>query len=141
VSPAPRPIIVAYDGSDEARGAVLWALREAAPDQALMVVAVLGHEPSPLPVLSHIAGPPDEAERVTKHIVSQWDEDVLALDHLLDLQFYRGHPAQTLAEIAERENAEMIVVGHRRERAFSALRGSVARDLMRMAACPVVVVP
>ena len=48
------PLIVAYDGSDEARSALLWALREAAPDGAVLPVAVLGREPSPLPVLSRL---------------------------------------------------------------------------------------
>lgn len=136
-----RPIVVGYDGGDEARVAMLWALREAAPDQPLMVIAVLGHEPSPVPLLSRLPGPPDEVERVAKRIASRWDDDARALEHLIDLQFTRGHPAERLAAIAESENAELIVVGHRRERAVAPLRGSVARDLLRLASCPVAVIP
>jgi nucleotide-binding universal stress UspA family protein len=135
------PIIVGYDGSDEARGALLWALRDAAEGQPLRVIAVLGHEPAPLPILSRIPGPPDEADRVAKRIATRWDEDSRALDHLVDIEFTRGHPAETLAEIANHAHAEMIVVGHRRDRALARFRDSVARDLIGRAKCPVVVVP
>jgi len=136
-----QPIIVGYDGSDESRGALLWALREAAPDQPLKLVAVLGHEPSPLPVLSHVPGPPDEVDRVARRIAERWNEDGQALDHVIDLEFTRGHPAETLAQIARDERAEMIVVGHRHHRTLAPLRASVASDLTRIAGCPVVVVP
>lgn len=135
------PIVVGYDGSDESRGALLWALSEAAPDQPLKLVAVLGHEPSPLPVLSHLPGPPDEVDRVARRIAECWNDDGRALDHVVDLEFTRGHPAEALARIAADECAEMIVVGHRRDRALGSLRGSVAHDLARIAGCPVVVVP
>lgn len=136
-----RPIIVGYDGSDEARGAVLWALRDAAHGQPLKVVAVLGHEPSPLPIVSRLPGAPDEVDRVAQRIATQWDEDAKALDHVVDLEFTRGHPAEVLAEIARREDAEMIVVGHRRDRRLMPLRSSVAQDLLHIADRPVVIVP
>ncbi|MCW2968058.1 MAG: universal stress protein [Solirubrobacteraceae bacterium] len=136
-----RPIIVGYDGSDEARAAMLWALRDAPSDQPLKVVAVLGLEPSPIPGLSRLSGRPDEADRVAMRIAGRWDEDSRALGHIIDLEFTRGRPAQALAEIAEHEDAAMIVVGHRRTRALAPLRSSVARDLIRLSGCPVVVVP
>lgn len=136
-----RPIVVGYDGSDESRGAVLWALREAAPGQPLRMIAVLGHEPSPLPLVSRIPGRPDEVDRVARRIATRWDQDAKALDHVVDLEFIRGHPAEVLAEIAQREDAEMIVVGHRRDRRAGPLRSSVAQDLLRIADRPIVVVP
>jgi nucleotide-binding universal stress UspA family protein len=104
-------------------------------------IAVLGHERSTLPVLWHVPGLPDEVERVAKRIVGRWDEDGAALESLVQLDFHVGDPAETLAEVAERANAAMIVVGHRRERALTRFRSSVAQDLIRMSACPVVVVP
>jgi nucleotide-binding universal stress UspA family protein len=140
MDPDPPPVIVGYDGSDEARGALLWALRAGRAGQ-LRVVAVLGHEPSPLPVLSRIPGAPDEVERVAKRIATRWDDDSRALGHLVDIEFVRGHPAEALAEMATREHAAMIIVGHRRNRALAAFRDSVARDLICLATCPVVVVP
>lgn len=136
-----QPIVVGYDGSDESRGALLWALREAAPDQPVKLVAVLGHEPSPLPVLSHVPSPPDEVDRVARRIAERWNHDGRALGHVIDLEFARGHPAATLARIADDERAELIVVGHRRHRRLAPLRVSVVSDLTRMAGCPVVVVP
>jgi nucleotide-binding universal stress UspA family protein len=136
-----RPIVVGYDGSDESRGALLWALREAAADQPLKLVAVLGHQPSPLPVLSRVPGPPDEVDRVARRIAERWNQDGRALDHVIDLEFARGHPAETLARIADEDRAELIVVGHRRQRTLASLRDSVVSDLTQIAGCPVVVVP
>jgi nucleotide-binding universal stress UspA family protein len=53
-----------------------------------------------------------------------------------------GDPASTLMEIAEREDAELIVVAAGGQWAASAgLLGSVSSTLMRRAPCPVVVVP
>ena len=137
---APAPVVVAYDGSDESRGALLWALTESAPEQPLMPVAVLGHQPSPLPLVDRVPHAPDEADRVARRIVSRWDEDGLALRDVAELRIERGHPAQVLARIAEEEGAELIVIGHHRGRRVGALRASVAEDLLRLAPCPVAVV-
>lgn len=53
-----------------------------------------------------------------------------------------GHAASTLIAIAEREDAELLVVGAGGESTVSpSLLGSVASTLMREAPCPVVVVP
>lgn len=53
-----------------------------------------------------------------------------------------GHPASTLVEIAEREDAELMVVAAGGRGTVSAgLLGSVAATLMRDAPCPVVAVP
>lgn len=53
-----------------------------------------------------------------------------------------GVPAERLAGLAEEEGAALIVVGSRGRGAFrSALFGSVSQDLLRIARCPVLVVP
>jgi nucleotide-binding universal stress UspA family protein len=133
-------VVVAYDGSEESRTALLWALHETPATGRVLPVAVLGHEPSPLPVLSRLPGPPDEAERVALRIASRWNEDGRDLHDVADLRFERGHPAEVLARIAEDEDAEMIVLGHDRSRWASGLRASVAEDLLRLAPCPVIIV-
>lgn len=134
-------MIVAYDGSEESRAALLWALRETAPDAPILPVAVLGHEPSPVPVLSRLPGAPSERNRAARRIASAWNEDGADLHDLVELRFEHGHPAEALAAVAESEDAELIVIGHHRGRRVQGLRPSVAEDLVRRAPCPVVVVP
>ena len=58
------------------------------------------------------------------------------------LRVATGHAALTLVAIAERENAELLVVGAGGQSTVSpTLLGSVSTTLMREAPCPVVVVP
>ena len=53
-----------------------------------------------------------------------------------------GFPAERLADLADEENAEMIVVGSRGRGAFkAAFLGSVSSSLIGIARCPVLVVP
>jgi nucleotide-binding universal stress UspA family protein len=53
-----------------------------------------------------------------------------------------GFPAERLADLADEENAEMIVVGSRGRGAFkAAFLGSVSTSLIGIARCPVLVVP
>lgn len=132
------PVIVGYDGSDEARGALLWALNQDAP---VIPVAVLGHERSPLPMVDRLTlHPPGEADRVAQRIVACWDEDGADLRDVAELRITRGEPAPELARIAAEEGAQLLVVGHHRGRHAETLRASVARDLVGLALCPVVVV-
>lgn len=134
------PVVVAYDGSDEARAALLWALRDGA-DGPVLPVAVLGHEPSPVPGVSRLPGGPDERSRVARRIAEAWNEDGADLRDVAELRFEHGRPARTLAAVAEAEHAELIVIGHHRGRRLQGLRASVAEDLVRLSPCPVVVVP
>jgi nucleotide-binding universal stress UspA family protein len=53
-----------------------------------------------------------------------------------------GLPAERLAELADEENAELIVVGSRgRGRFKAAFLGSVSNSLVGVARCPVLIVP
>ena len=53
-----------------------------------------------------------------------------------------GHPAERLADLADDEGAELIVVGSRGRGAFkAAFLGSVSTSLIGVARCPVLVVP
>jgi nucleotide-binding universal stress UspA family protein len=53
-----------------------------------------------------------------------------------------GLPAEQLAEIADEEGAELIVVGSRGRGAFkAAFLGSVSNGLVGIARCPVLIVP
>jgi nucleotide-binding universal stress UspA family protein len=60
----------------------------------------------------------------------------------VDLHVELGRPAARLAAVATEEGAELVVVGSRgRNRLSSTLLGSVSRELVAHAPCPVLVVP
>jgi nucleotide-binding universal stress UspA family protein len=53
-----------------------------------------------------------------------------------------GLPAERLADVADEEEAQLIVVGSRGRGAFkAAFLGSVSSSLIGVARCPVVIVP
>ncbi len=53
-----------------------------------------------------------------------------------------GHPAERLAELADEEDAEFVVVGSRGRGALkAAFLGSVSSSLVGIARCPVLIVP
>ncbi len=59
----------------------------------------------------------------------------------LEHRLVRGEPAKEILRLAEDENAEMIVMGtHGRTGLMRALMGSVAEQVVRNAACPVLLV-
>ncbi len=59
-----------------------------------------------------------------------------------ELQTIIGSPAERLADLAEDERAELVVVGSRGRGAFkAAFLGSVSNSLVGVARCPVLVVP
>lgn len=121
-----RCVVVGYDGSDAARSAVLWALRETAADTRIVAVAALGH------------GQARDAARVRE----RWASDGEDLEGVAELQLEQGQaPADALIAVAGREAARMIVIGHPHARRLEPLRASVARDLLSAARCPVVIVP
>lgn len=93
------------------------------------------------------------ADLVAVHAVEERDQDA---DHVLalvrdrvsatgvatDLRVVEGPPAEALIETAEREGAELLVIGSRGRGALrSAVLGSVSRELASRAPCPVVIVP
>jgi nucleotide-binding universal stress UspA family protein len=63
-------------------------------------------------------------------------------DEQVDVRFVEGTPALAIMKEADRDGAELIVVGSHGHGALrSALLGSVSRSLAEEASCPVVIVP
>jgi nucleotide-binding universal stress UspA family protein len=77
-----------------------------------------------------------ESEALLEHIVAEAGVDGAELRTLL------GIPAERLADLADDEGADLIVVGSRGRGAFkAAFLGSVSNSLIGIARCPVLVVP
>lgn len=77
-----------------------------------------------------------DGKRLLEHVAA--GAGVAGAEHRVEL----GLPAERLAEIADEEDAELIVVGSRGRGAFkAAFLGSVSNSLVGIARCPVLIVP
>jgi nucleotide-binding universal stress UspA family protein len=131
------PVVIGYDGIDEAVGALSWALEELPPDTPIIIVSATGRErrlPLPLPRAPR-------ADLLRARLEALWMQDDEVLDDEAELRVEEGPPAATLARIAAQRGARLIVVGHRPRGSLGALRSSVAHDLLDRSSVPVLVVP
>jgi nucleotide-binding universal stress UspA family protein len=134
----PRSIVVGVDGSSGSHSAVL-------------VAGVLATQLADPLVLAHAADDPPafpygdarvrelrrrEAVRDGTRLLERAGRDLDARTRVV-----LGDPPELLADIADEEGAELLVVGARGLSGLTALLGSVSQRLAVMAACPVLIVP
>ena len=147
--PQPRiasapPVVVGFDGSPDARRAVVWAAAVAGArgGRALHLVHALA-----LPAIPHhgwehltVRELLDGHEReMRERLVAE--RDALAADGLeVEVHLRRWLPAETLIEHAENRHAGLIVVGRHGAGASHLVLGSVSGAVARGAHIPVVVV-
>jgi nucleotide-binding universal stress UspA family protein len=140
-------ILCGIDGSPDSRAALEVAARLAGRLGARLVLAHVVE-------LAHIpyaaVGPMGAPPSTTMLAVANEDAGRRLLDRvahetgLVDAERRTaiGFPAERLADLADEEHAELVVVGSRGRGAFkAAFLGSVSRDLVGAARCPVLVVP
>jgi nucleotide-binding universal stress UspA family protein len=135
-------VVCGVDGSRVAVEALRTAHRLAG---ALGLRLVAAHVVAPVPVA---------AEPWTAPAASFGADDVASGEALLEQVCARaqvadaerriatGRPAERLAELADEESAELIVVGSRGHRLLrAAFIGGVSSELIGLASCPVLVIP
>jgi nucleotide-binding universal stress UspA family protein len=137
-----RSIVCGVDGSPDAQA----ALRVAAElSNQLGLRLVVAHVAQPA-----IVAPPGGAPLAPAltnadiHAAERLIEQMAVDQGLVDaeLRVALGFPAEGLADLADDEGAELIVVGSRGRGAFkAAFLGSVSTELIGVARCPVLVVP
>jgi nucleotide-binding universal stress UspA family protein len=143
-------IICGVDGSADAQAALQVAVGLAKRLELRLVVAHVA-EPAYIPyaaaapfggmaghhaVMEEMGTQQENAERFL--------EEVVAAADLVDAERRPsvGVPAERLADLADEEDAELIVVGSRGRGAFkAAFLGSVSSSLVGVARCPVLIVP
>lgn len=142
VSPEPKPtLVVGYDGSDAARAALVFAVRQAGPGGRVFVVHAYELPPDFL-------GSPDYdrvlSERRGRGVALLRDlplqDDVLAGPEF-ETELIGGPAAQAIADVARARHADEIVVGGRGLGRVRAMLGSVSHELLHIADRPVVVIP
>jgi nucleotide-binding universal stress UspA family protein len=134
-----REIAVGYDGTPEAKSALrraeALAKRSNATIRLLTVVRPAAVAPTMVPGAYAPESPP-EADKVALEGVNSVDSALAAKTTRFD-----GDPATKLAEAAE-EGVDLLVLGSRGYGPLArVLLGSVSRNVIRHAPCPVLVVP
>ena len=138
-------IVCGIDGSRDARVALRLAAQLSPQLGARLVVAHVVQpqvaSPGLGPTGRQLSGVPLEALLASGQALV---ERVLEEERLADAErrVVLGFPADGLADVADEEAAQLIVVGSRGRGAFkAAFLGSVSKDVIGVARCPVLVVP
>ena len=143
-------IICGIDGSADSRAAVKTAAQFADRLGSTLVLAHVA-EPAYVPyAAAYPFGGTAGSVAVTEEAESEEDaaaellQRVAADAGLADAErrVAIGHPAERLADLADEEDADLIVVGSRGRGALkAAFLGSVSYNLVGVARCPVLIVP
>lgn len=140
-----RSIVCGIDASDGARVALRVAARLAEElGLRLVVASVVQPQASPAgfgPTAHQLARLPLDTLLTSGEALV---DRILDEEHLVDAErrVVFGFTADRLADLADDESAELIVVGSRGRSGFKAAwLGSVSSDLIGVARCPVLVVP
>ena len=134
-----RKILVALDGSSDARAGLQHAATLAGDQHARLVVLTV--VPAPKPVTS-VGGP----TLVTDHesaSMQELNEAVGALPANIGVEsrLTTGRPARRILEVAEQSGCDLIVMGcHGHGRLHQALIGSVSDTVLRESRLPVLLV-
>lgn len=143
-----RAVVCGVDGSADARAAaiVAAALAERLDLRLVLVYVVqVTFEPA-----GTVGSPGHHLFPVGATVEAELAAGKRLLDELVQEASLRaaerrviwGFPADRIAQVADEEQAELLVVGTRGRGAFkAALLGSVSNELVAVARCPVVVVP
>jgi nucleotide-binding universal stress UspA family protein len=140
-----RAVVCGVDGSPGARVALRTAARFARELGARLVVVHVVQPQPPAPGIGptarQLAGVPvDDLLAGGKAVLDR----ILEEEQLHDARprVVLGFAADRLADVADEEAAELIVVGSRGRGPFkAAFLGSVSTDVVAVARCPVLVVP
>jgi nucleotide-binding universal stress UspA family protein len=138
--PVMNKLLVAYDGSRQSEKAFSQALEIASKFSAKVVVLSVARPPEP-PVAVEM-----EAVLVSamEHYEAQFDRLRKLADSLgveAGFEVRAGHPAEQIVLMANEENADAIVIGHRGGSFLQRwLLGSVAKRVLSYAHCTVIVV-
>jgi len=135
-----RSVLVAFDGSAQARKAYLTALDIAQKYQAEVHVLAVARAPDFAVEVETRA----EIERARDHLNRRFAFLQSETAHVPLRPHFRiavGHPAEQIVRAAEERRIELILLGHRGHGVFERwLLGSVSRTVIAYAHCAVMIV-
>jgi nucleotide-binding universal stress UspA family protein len=135
-----KKIMVAYDGSAQAEAAFAHALELAARFGAdLLILSVI--RPAEPAMRVHPDGAVAEARAYFEERFSKLRLEAASKGVSLASEIASGHPAEEIVRAAEREHADLIVMGRRGKSLFERWKlGSISERVLRYAHCPVLAV-
>ena len=143
------PVLVAVDFSEESRVALVWAAGQAQLEGAPLLVLHVVHDSAENPGFYSTSDDGtftpmlDTAEDMMQEFLLRTKADHPELPALAAAQtrLVEGLPAGRINEVAENTGARMVVVGNvGRSKLQSILLGSVADEVLRTCALPVVII-
>jgi nucleotide-binding universal stress UspA family protein len=139
-----KKIVVGVDGSDAGKSAVEWAARLAKTMHSQVVAVYALDIPLALPDPYAIPFYLDDTwrARLQSDFENKWCRPLKTAGVRYRAMIEDGRPASVLLEVAEREKAELIVVGRRgRGEVAELLLGSVSHEVVLHSKRPVLLVP
>ncbi len=134
-------ILVGVDGSDGSLRALRWATaRAVALDAEVLAVCAIPHATEFLLTLPPLST--DLFGEYQESLEHQWSQPLrdAGVEHRLFL--LEADPMHAIVDLANREGADMIVLGTQSHGTFSDLLfGSISYKVSHHASCPVVIVP
>jgi nucleotide-binding universal stress UspA family protein len=138
-------IVVGVDGSDGSERAVDWCAghAERLGAEVLAVHAVV------VPMYAWNLGvyaPPvysaEEQERILETLREKWCKPLTDANVRFEPKVVEGYPAQVIMEVADSENADLVVTGSRGLGGFKEMMlGSTSRELSHHLKRPLLIVP
>ncbi|NSW85589.1 MAG: universal stress protein [Syntrophobacteraceae bacterium] len=136
-----KKILVAFDGSQESDKAFTLALDIASKYSAQVLVISVARPPEP-PIAVEMGAVLEAASEYYAKQAGGLLERAASLGISPRFEVRIGHPAEQIVLLANEEDVDMIVMGHRGGGSFLQRwrLGSIARRVMNYAQCSVVVV-
>lgn len=123
-------VVVGMDGSPESEHALAVATTVMGDRPCCLVLCeVVDYDTENEPSGAGVAAASDRLDAVAENLA----------DHNVTVEVVAGRPVQALAEVAERHDADMVVVGTRGRGVSRRLLGSVAEGLLAQSRRPVMV--
>jgi nucleotide-binding universal stress UspA family protein len=139
-----KRILVGVDGSKESRDAAAYAADLAQAMGSQLVLASVAHIPVALGAPELVQRASERQEEEKRHAAAVAKEAAAAVARpgvAIETIVQSGPPAETLADLANAGEVEMVVVGHRGRGAITRmLMGSVADRLVQISPKPVLIV-
>ncbi len=135
---AVRCLVVGYDRTETARGAVAWAASElSGAGKLLLVHSTRGLHAPPSPLSS--SGERHELGRaLIDELMLEGEDSLFDLD--VEAEISDHDPVTALIDTATRQGARMIVVGHEQHSPLHKAIGTVTSELIGRSPVPVTVV-
>jgi len=133
-------LLVAYDGSQQSEKAFKMALDIASKYSAKLIVIAVARPPEP-PVAVEMEAVLESAAEYYQGHFNLLSEQTAASGIEAIFQVKVGHPAEQIVQMANKEQVDAIVMGHRGETLMQRwLLGSVAKRVLSYAHCTVIIV-